>query len=267
MISYPHFNPIALQIGFLKIHWYGLMYVLAFVLAWCLALYRAKRSREEWNKKQIEDLLFYCALGVVIGGRLGYVFFYDFSGFLIDQWIVFKIWQGGMSFHGGLLGVALALWLFANKYKKSYFDVTDFVVPLVPLGLGAGRIGNFINGELWGRVTNVPWGMVFPNAGPLPRHPSQLYEFLFEGIILFIILWVYSSKSTPKMAVSALFLLCYGTFRFILEFFRQPDPQWGYIAWNWLTMGQLLSLPMILIGIIWMGVAYHQVNKVKGSIK
>lgn len=255
MIEYPHINPIAIQVGVLKVHWYGLMYLIGFILAWALAHYRAKKPSSGWSSQQVGDLIFYGALGVIIGGRLGYMLFYNFPVFISNPLVLFKIWDGGMSFHGGVLGVAIATWIYARRYHRSWVDVVDFSSPLVPLGLGAGRLGNFINGELWGRVTTVPWGMVFPNAGPLPRHPSQLYEFLLEGILLFIILWWYSSKRRPRFAVTAMFLLLYGCFRFFVEFFRQPDPQIGFIAWGWLTEGQLLSFPLILIGCIalWWG--------------
>jgi len=250
MLHYPSFNPIAFQIGPLKVHWYGLMYLVGFVGAWSLALYRAAKPSSGWNSQQIGDLIFYAAIGVIIGGRLGYMLFYDFSNFIHNPLILFKVWDGGMSFHGGMLGVGLATWIYARTHQKYWVNVIDFAAPLVPLGLAAGRLGNFINGELWGRVTQVPWGMIFPKAGPLPRHPSQLYEFLLEGVLLFIILWCFSSKRRPPFAVAALFLVCYGCFRFIAEFFRQPDAPLGFVAFGWLTMGQLLSFPMILIGCI-----------------
>lgn len=248
MLMYPDFNPIAFKIGPIKVHWYGLMYLVGFAAAWILATYRARQPDSSWTTEQVTDLIFYCALGVILGGRLGYMLFYDFPNFIHNPLILFKVWDGGMSFHGGLLGVFFALWLYSKKLKRSLWDLTDFIVPFAPLGLAAGRLGNFINGELWGRVTTVPWGMIFPHAGPLPRHPSQLYEFFLEGIVLFIILWGFSSKPRPRFAVSAMFLFCYGSFRFFCEFFRQPDPQLGFIAWGWLTMGQLLSTPMIIAG-------------------
>jgi phosphatidylglycerol:prolipoprotein diacylglycerol transferase len=218
------------------------MYALGFIGAWLLANYRAKKPNSAWTTDQVSDLLFYAALGVILGGRIGYMLFYDLANFLAQPWTIFQIWQGGMSFHGGLLGVLLALYLYSRKTGMNFFDITDFVAPLVPVGLATGRIGNFINGELWGRISHVPWAMVFPHAGGLPRHPSQLYEFFFEGVVLFVILWVYSSKKRPRMAISA--------FRFILEFFRQPDAQLGYLAWNCLTMGQLLSIPLIIVGLV-----------------
>ena len=257
MLTYPHINPIALAIGPLKIHWYGLMYAIGFLGAWCLGTRRANKPNSGWTPDQISDLIFYAALGVIVGGRTGYILFYAWPDFIAEPLLLFKIWQGGMSFHGGLIGVIIALWLYARKLNKTFFELADFTAPLVPIGLAAGRIGNFINGELWGRVTDMPWAMIFPNGGLLPRHPSQLYEFLFEGVILFIILWRYSSRPRPRTAVSGLFLICYGSFRFALEFFRQPDVQLGFIAFDWLTMGQLLSMPMILLGIFLIKKAYR----------
>lgn len=250
MLQYPHFDPIAFKIGPLKVHWYGLMYLVGFIGAWWLALYRARKPSSGWNPQQVADLIFYSAIGVIIGGRLGYMLFYDTINFFHNPLLLFKVWDGGMSFHGGLAGVGIATWIYARVHQKYWVNVIDFAAPLVPIGLAAGRLGNFINGELWGRVTTVPWGMIFPKAGPLPRHPSQLYEFLLEGVLLFTILWWFSSKRRPPFAVAALFLVCYGCFRFFAEFFRQPDPQRGFIALGWLTMGQLLSFPMILIGCI-----------------
>lgn len=249
MLPYPSINPIAFSLGPIQVHWYGLMYAIGFIGAWIMASYRANKPNSAWTKDQASDLIFYSALGVILGGRIGYMLFYDFADFLARPLSIFQIWQGGMSFHGGLMGVLLAIYLFSRKTGKRFFDITDFAAPLVPIGLGAGRIGNFINGELWGRVTSVPWAMTFPHAGQLPRHPSQLYEFFFEGILMFLFLWVYSAKKRPRMAVSGWFAFLYGIFRFILEFFRQPDTQLGFIAWDWLTMGQLLSLPLIIIGL------------------
>ncbi len=257
MLIFPAINPIAFKLGPLNVHWYGMMYLVGFVAAWCLALWRARQPSSGWSGDQVSDLIFYSAVGVIVGGRLGYMLFYDFSNFISNPWIVFKVWQGGMSFHGGLIGVALATGLYSRHARKRWVDVIDFAVPLVPIGLAAGRLGNFINGELWGRVTTVPWGMIFPNAGPLPRHPSQIYEFLLEGVVLFIILWWFSKKRRPRFAVTALFLLGYGIFRFVAECFRQPDPQLGFLAFGWLTMGQLLSLPMMVFGIVALALAYR----------
>ena len=263
MLSYPTINPLAVQVGPIKIHWYGLMYLIGFIIAWWLAIYRSKKPQycKFWTSTHIADLIFYAALGVVIGGRLGYIVFYDFPVFIHQPLIVLKIWQGGMSFHGGLLGVAIALWIYSRVFKVRFFYVTDFIAPMAPIGLGLGRIGNFINGYLFGRPTHVPWAMVFPHGGPLPRHPSPLYEFLLEGVLLFVILWWYSSKKRPTASISALFLIFYGVFRIFCEFFRQPDPQLGFIAFGWLTMGQLLSIPMILIGAVlfyWSRLTHHK---------
>lgn len=269
MLNYPNFNPIALQLGPLKIYWYGLMYVLGFAGAWILATYRANKNTKTnvtlqtstnalksntcFTATEISDFIFYCAIGVIVGGRLGYILFYyiwyNLSGFIANPLVIFRIWEGGMSFHGGVLGVAISILLFAKKYHKHFLDIADFTAPLVPIGLFLGRIGNFINSELWGRVTDVPWAIVYPNGGPLPRHPSQLYEASLEGIALFVFLWIYSATTKPRGKVSAWFLIGYGFARFFCEFFREPDAPLGFIALNWVTMGQLLSLPMIIGGI------------------
>lgn len=249
MLNYPNINPVVLHItDSLQIRWYGLMYLLAFLSAWLLL--RAKtKDLPEWSKDKVSDLIFYCALGVILGGRLGYMLFYAFPEWIQDPLQLLKIWQGGMSFHGGVIGVGIALWLFGRHTKISLLEVGDILVPAVPLGLAAGRLGNFINGELWGKVTTVPWGMVFPQAGSLPRHPSQLYAMCLEGFLLFIVLWFYGKKPRRRGAVTGVFFLGYGLIRFTEEFFRQPDPQYGYLAFDWLTMGQLLSLPMIVLGL------------------
>ncbi|MDO6565197.1 prolipoprotein diacylglyceryl transferase [Amphritea sp. 1_MG-2023] len=252
-------DPIAVALGPLKIHWYGLMYLVGFASAWYLGGRRARRPGSGWAEEQISDLIFWGAIGVVLGGRFGYVLFYNFDQFLDDPLWLFAVWQGGMSFHGGLLGVIAAMGYFAHKYNKSYFEIGDFVAPLIPIGLGAGRIGNFIGGELWGRPTDQSWGVIFPRAGDaLARHPSQLYEFALEGVMLFLLLWFYSAKPRPMMAVSGMFLLGYGVFRSSVEFFRQPDIQLGYVALDWLTMGQLLSLPMIVLGAVLLLWAYKR---------
>ena len=258
MLPYPQIDPVAIALGPLKIHWYGLMYLVGIGGAWLLASRRLKDFDPSWSKEKLSDLVFWVAMGVILGGRLGYALFYDLSAYLAEPLKILRVWEGGMSFHGGLIGVMLATWLFGRRNGKSFFQLMDFIAPLVPIGLGAGRIGNFINAELWGKVTDVPWAMAFPNGGPDPRHPSQLYQFALEGVALFVILWLYSRKPRPTMAVSGLFAICYGIFRFIVEFVRVPDAQLGYLAWNWLTMGQVLCLPVILGGIGLMVWAYRR---------
>jgi len=257
MLIYPDIDPIAIQLGPLKIHWYGIMYLIGFGAAWVLGRQRTQNPTSILTIEQLNDLIFYAALGVVLGGRLGYVLFYDLPSFFKTPTNIFKIWQGGMSFHGGFLGVLIAMSWYGRKIHRKFFELTDFIAPLVPLALAAGRIGNFINGELWGRPTDLPWGMVFPSVDELPRHPSQLYQALLEGIILFIILWLFSKKNRPTMAVSGLFLIGYSIFRFLAEFFRTPDAHLGFIAFDWLTMGQLLTLPMLIVGIVLMRLAYR----------
>ncbi len=248
MLSFPQIDPIALSLGPVKIHWYGIMYLIGFAAVWFIGQKRAEQPWSPIKPEAIEDLVTYGAFGVILGGRIGYILFYNFAGFLDNPLVLIKIWQGGMSFHGGMLGVFIAMWLFAKKQQCSMLQLTDIIAPLAPIGLGAGRIGNFINSELWGRPTDVPWAMVFPNGGPLARHPSQLYEAFLEGVVLFVILWVYSSKPRPTMATTGMALFFYGCFRFFVEFFRMPDAQLGFMALDWVTMGQILSTPMILIG-------------------
>lgn len=251
MLIHPQFDPVAIQLGPLSIHWYGLMYLIGFLSLLWLGKWRANRYPEAgWKSSEMDDILFYGALGVIIGGRLGYCLFYQPAYYLSHPLEIAYIWQGGMSFHGGFLGVLAAMVLFARKTGKRWLAVMDFVAPLVPIGLGAGRMGNFINGELWGRTTDVAWGMVFPQIDNLVRHPSQLYQFALEGVVLFIVLWWYSSKPRPLGAVSGLFLIGYGSFRFLVEFTREPDSFLGLLALN-LSMGQWLSLPMIVVG-VWM---------------
>lgn len=257
MLVHPQFNPVALAVGPLSIRWYGLMYLLAFVLVLVLGRWRIRQHPEAgWGYKHLDDILSWGVMGVVIGGRLGYVLFYKPTYFFTHPIEIFYVWQGGMSFHGGFLGVLLAMWLFARSAHKPWLAVMDFIAPLVPLGLGAGRIGNFINGELWGRPTDVPWAMVFPTVDMQPRHPSQLYEFGLEGLALFTMLWLFSAKPRPVGAVSALFLMGYGSFRFLVEFSREPDDFLGLLSWG-LSMGQWLSLPMIVAGLAMMVWAYR----------
>lgn len=243
------FSPTAFSLGGFDFHWYGLMYLVGFVLGWFLGRYRAQLPHSGWSKIQVDDLLTWTMLGVIIGGRLGYVLFYDLPVYLRDPLEILKIWHGGMSFHGGLLGAVTAFWLYARTSRRPFLQISDFVAPLVPQAIFWGRIGNFINGELWGKPTDLPWGFVFPHADSLSRHPSQLYEALLEGAALFVILWIYSGKPRKTGAVSGLFAVGYGVFRFAIEFVRLPDAHLGYLAFGWLTMGQLLCLPLIAVGL------------------
>jgi len=257
-MEFPQIDPVAIALGPLQIHWYGLMYLIGFVGGWFLLIWRAGRPNSGWTRDQVSDLVFYVALGVILGGRVGYVLFYNFGKFLDNPLWLLEIWTGGMSFHGGALGVLFAFWLLARKFGKRYFAVADFAVPVVPIGLGAGRFGNFINGELWGRPSDAPWAMIFP-SDPMgvSRHPSQLYEFFLEGIVLFLVLWLYSARPRPAGAVTGLFGVGYGVSRTLVEFFREPDAHIGYLAGGWLTMGMLLSIPMIVIGTAMMVWAYR----------
>lgn len=281
VLIHPQPDPVALHLGPIQAHWYGLMYLLAFAFAYGLAWYRTK-SRPDWNTDMVADLVFYGAMGVILGGRIGYVLFYQFSEFLANPVYLFKVNEGGMSFHGGFLGVAIAMLFFARKYKKNIWTVLDFIIPCVPTGLLFGRIGNFINGELWGRVSDggYNWLMLFPQAvkadyellqqNPalqnlavnvnnqllLPRHPSQLYQAFSEGVVLFILCWWFASRPRPRMAVTGLFVMGYGVARFITEFFRQPDADQGFILFGWMTKGQILSFPMIVFGLILLIWAY-----------
>jgi phosphatidylglycerol:prolipoprotein diacylglycerol transferase len=250
MLTHPNFDPIAMQLGPLAVRWYGLMYLIAFALV--LILGRMRIRNQPWlaiTARDLDDMLFFGVLGVVLGGRLGYIFFYKPLEYLHDPIRMFFVWEGGMSFHGGFLGVVLAMMLFARSRGKQWLTVTDFIAPLCPLGLGAGRVGNFINGELWGRPSELPWAMVFPQAADgISRHPSQLYEFALEGLVLFALVWLYSRRWRPLGAVSGLFLIGYGVLRFLVEFTREPDEFLGLLGFG-LSMGQWLSVPMIIAGV------------------
>jgi phosphatidylglycerol:prolipoprotein diacylglycerol transferase len=254
MINYPGFNPVAFALGPLKVRWYGIMYLLGFAAAWWLGRRRAAQPGSTWQKNDVDDLIFFAMLGVIAGGRVGYVLFYGLSFWALDPWYPFKLWEGGMSFHGGLLGVTAALTLFAWRRGRHPADVYDFTAPLPPLGLFFGRIGNFINGELWGKVTTVPWG--FRVNGEV-RHASQLYEAALEGLLLFAILWWFTKRPRPRLAPAALFLTVYGVCRFLIEFVRVPDEHIGYLAGGWVTEGQLLSAPMIILGVVLLALAYR----------
>jgi len=260
-LQFPVIDPIIFSIGPVSLRWYGTMYLIGFLAAMFMANKAADRSDGLWTRDQVSDLLFYGFLGVILGGRVGYVLFYQFEYFLSDPLYLFEIWQGGMSFHGGLLGVILAIFIFARKTKKNFLEVGDFVAPLVPIGLGMGRLGNFINAELWGRQTDVSWAMVFP-TDPLqvPRHPSQLYEFALEGVVLFAILYIISRKTRSLGLASGAFLIGYGIFRSIVEFFREPDAHLG-LYFSFISKGQILSIPMILVGILIIYLGYLSQQK------
>ncbi len=258
MFVHPEFDPVAIQLGPVAVRWYGLMYLIGFVAWLVLGRVRARQRPElGYGAKDLDDILFFGVLGVVVGGRLGYVLFYKLGEYLHDPVRILYVWEGGMSFHGGFVGVILAMAWYAWRNQRHWFSVTDFIAPLVPLGLGAGRLGNFINAELWGRPTDLPWAMIFPHVDAQPRHPSQLYEFALEGVALFLILWFFSSRPRPLGAVSAVFLIGYGTFRFLVEYTREPDSYLGVLAMGF-TMGQWLSLPMILGGIWMLAWAYRR---------
>lgn len=259
-MTFPQFDPIIFSIGPLALRWYGFMYLLGFVSAWLLGRNRARQTGV-FSVQEFDDILTWGLFGVILGGRLGYVLFYDFSFFLNNPVEIFFLQHGGMSFHGGMLGVIFLMWFAAHARGKTLFQTMDFMAPLVPPGLFFGRIGNFINGELWGRITDSPLGVVFPGAGSLPRHPSQLYEAALEGVVVFFLLWFYSAKPRPRMAVSGMFLLWYGVFRFIIEFFREPDGHIGFVAFDFLSMGQMLCLPMIFGGLLLIRIAYIRENK------
>lgn len=260
-LNFPQFDPVIFEIGPIGLRWYGLMYLIGFIFARWLAVRRAQRPNSGWTVEQIDNLLFNGFAGVFLGGRIGYVMFYQFDRFLLEPTYLFRVWEGGMSFHGGLIGVILSMWITAKLQKRNFWATADFVAPLIPFGLGMGRIGNFINDELWGRVTDVSWAVLFPSGGYLPRHPSQLYEAFLEGLVLFFILNGFIQKSRPTGSVAGLFLVGYGTFRFIVEFFREPDPQLGLYFGQQISMGQILSLPMIILGGLMMFIAYNKPAK------
>lgn len=264
MLIHPQFDPVALSLGPLSIRWYGLMYLVAFIAFYLLGRHRIRQGKAAsdgtpWSEEELDDLLFWGVLGVVLGGRLGQVLFYEPAYYFSHPLEIVAVWKGGMSFHGGFLGVLIACAAWGRKHGKSFFTITDFIAPLVPLGLAAGRIGNFINGELWGRVADpsLPWAMIFPQVDAQPRHPSQLYQAGLEGLTLFLILWFYSAKPRPRAAISGAFLIGYGIFRSVAEYFREPDA--GIFGQSYVvSMGQWLSLPMVLIGLAMMMVAYRR---------
>ncbi|MFP5358683.1 MAG: prolipoprotein diacylglyceryl transferase [Gammaproteobacteria bacterium] len=259
MLVHPAFDPIALQLGPLKIHWYGLMYLLGFYGCWWLGTRRARLAHFNWPRERVSDLLFYIVLGVILGGRIGYTLFYNFPAFMAEPMVLLRMWEGGMSFHGGLLGVIVAFFWFARTHGVRVFEVADFVAPLIPFGLLTGRIGNFINAELWGAPTSLPWGMVFPGAGPEPRHPSMLYEAALEGVVLLAVLWWFGRQPRPAPAVAGLFLVLYAVFRSAVEFVRLPDAHIGYLyGTSWFTMGMLLCVPMFIAGVLLMTWAYRR---------
>jgi phosphatidylglycerol---prolipoprotein diacylglyceryl transferase len=258
MLAYPQIDPVAIALGPVKVHWYGLAYLAGLAFAWWLAARRSRLPGAAVKREQVDDLIFFGALGVVLGGRVGYALFYGGDKLAEDPTWLLRVWQGGMSFHGGMLGVMIAMYLFARRRQIGFGALLDFVAPLVPVGLALGRLGNFIGQELWGRPTNVPWAMIFPRDPlQLPRHPSQLYQFALEGLLLFFILLWFSSRPRPTWAVSGVFSLGYGCLRFVAEFFREPDQHIGFEALGWVTRGQLLCLPMIALGIYLLIKAYR----------
>lgn len=248
MLYFPEIDPVAIALGPFKVRWYGLMYLCGFSFGYLYLVKTASKQSVPFNKEQILDLIFYLAIGIILGGRIGYILFYEPGLILTEPLSLIKFWEPGRSFHAGLLGGAAVICIYAKKHKMRFLHITDYIAPAVPIGLAFGRIGNFLNAELWGRVTDVSWGVIFPYAGPYPRHPSQIYEFLLEGVLLFIILVIYSKSPRKLGAVTGMFLLLYGIFRFFVELYREPDAFLGFI-FKWLTMGQLLSIPLILIGL------------------
>ncbi|MFT4676290.1 MAG: phosphatidylglycerol:prolipoprotein diacylglycerol transferase [Patiriisocius sp.] len=276
MWQYPQFDPVAISLGPIQIHWYALSYLIGIAIVWWHFGYRNRaaskvleargkkqpsRTVTPWTEEQLSDLIFYGVLGVILGGRVGYMLFYGFDQLLENPLNLFRVWEGGMSFHGGMLGVFIGMYWFGRKVGKSFFEVSDFVAPGVPIALGCGRVGNFINGELPGRITDVSWAVIFPGES-VARHPSSLYQAVLEGPLLFILLWMFTRKTRPIMATSGMFLLSYGALRFVSEFLRRPDLHMGdegFIAFNWLTTGQLLSLPMIGIGAVFIAWSHRQI--------
>jgi phosphatidylglycerol:prolipoprotein diacylglycerol transferase len=256
MWHYPQIDPVAITLGPFNIHWYAISYLAAIFLCWRVMLYRAAWSKPAWSEEQISDLIFYGVLGVILGGRMGYMLFYGFDNLLANPLTLFKVWQGGMSFHGGLLGVIIAGLYFAYRQGRSFLAVTDFVAPAIPLGLGCGRIGNFINAELPGRITDLPWALVYPGE-TIARHPSSLYQACLEGPILFIVIWLLAGRNQKTGFISGVFLIAYGLLRFVSEFFRAPDSHMGFVALGWMSQGQLLSIPMLLTGalVVWLVLA------------
>jgi phosphatidylglycerol:prolipoprotein diacylglycerol transferase len=249
LLIHPDIDPVAIAIGPLKIHWYGLMYLVGFLGGYAFGVWRARQPDSGWDPGEIGDLLFHIAVGVIIGGRLGYALFYNAGHYLSAPHEILYLWSGGMSFHGGMIGVIVALWWYARRTRRPLLAVTDYVAVLAPIGLGPGRIGNFINQELWGKPSDLPWAMVFPRADDIPRHPSMLYEAVLEGPALFFLLLWFANRRPETGRISGLFLAAYAAMRFAVEFVRLPDAHIGYLAWNWLTMGQLLSLPMLALGL------------------
>jgi phosphatidylglycerol:prolipoprotein diacylglycerol transferase len=265
MLIHPQFDPVAIRFGPVAVHWYGLCYVAAFAAFFWLATQRLKQpayAHSGWTSRDVEDLLFFGVCGVILGGRLGYVLFYKPAHYWSNPWEIVQVWKGGMAFHGGLIGVIVAMWMFARSRERRFLEVTDLIAPCVPVGLAFGRLGNFINGELWGRVADasLPWAMVFPQSGAnTPRHPSQLYQFALEGLALFVAMWIYSRKPRPLGCVSGLFMLGYGAMRFCAEYFREPDDFLGVLAFG-MSMGQWLSLPMLVLGAWFLARAQREVS-------
>lgn len=267
MLAYPAIDPVALELGPLKIHWYGLTYLAGLAFAWWLAQRECRRPGSVWREAWVDDLIFYAAIGIVLGGRLGYILFYGTDRLLADPSWALRVWEGGMSFHGGLLGVIAAVYYLSKTRKVPLGDLLDFVAPLAPIGLALGRLGNFIGQELWGRAATVPWAMVFPNDPmQLPRHPSQLYQFGLEGVTLFAVVYWFTRQRRPRWSAAGLFALGYGCLRFLAEFFREPDAHLGFQAFGWMTRGQILCVPMILLGLylLWWAYSHGSSNKQRG---